>query len=462
MSSNFLNATLGTSTLNVRTQKLARNYLSLSSLMFSLNLMADGFLILYILDTIGYGAAGLFFGTRFICQAVIDYPTGVLADWIGHKRVILIAYIFHFGTFVLIGSFTIIDPAREIGFFLIVAVLRSIALAQESGALQSWFDNAYKQEIGDLDPKREMYSVIFGRTMIFQSILGIITIVLGGLIAQQWGRETLFIVQAIVSLLLGILGYKGMSGFAEKQKPILNITNYTKLLIDGVKVTFQRRIIFFLASSFVVLNVFMSIWGAYFLFPIYFGYTGKDTYMAILRTVIFAIGVPLSIFSVTISKRLDGKVWIPRLTVIFAFGWSSIYVILFKFYPLPLSEDEAKFSWLAIVIVILAAMLLNVLSTVFFILYQKLVLDLIPDDNRNSYNSLLPTIGLLLASGLIILAGKYIESSQNMLNTFVIFLFIPAIIAMIFSFIAFHNFEDIDIPEVLDENEAVYVLSVSK
>ncbi|MHA2249436.1 MAG: hypothetical protein ACXAD7_03690, partial [Candidatus Kariarchaeaceae archaeon] len=143
MAYRILNQILGTSLLNEETQKLTRNYFSLASLMLSLNLMSDAFFILYILDKIGYSLAAVYFMFRFLIQAIIDYPTGVLADWIGHKRVILIAYIFHFASFGLIGLYLFIDPPHVLAYFLMVAVLRSVALAQESGALQSWFDNAY-------------------------------------------------------------------------------------------------------------------------------------------------------------------------------------------------------------------------------------------------------------------------------------------------------------------------------
>ena len=387
---------LGTREFDKDSRRLFKNYFLLTILMTSVRLIADAFFILYILDRIGYSKTSLLLAIRFLTQAVIDYPTGALGDWIGHKRVIFIAYISHSFTFVLLGSLLFFSPSNIVIYLIFISILQSFSLAQESGALQSWFDNGYNEIAKANDPEKEIYSGVFGKTQILGSVIGIFTIMIGGLIAEIWSREILFLFQACVTLFIAFIGYRAMTGFAEKEKPILTLTNYQKMLTNGIKVAIKSRKIFFLSITYILITIFITTWGALFLFPIYFGYSGSDQQMASLRTVIFALGLPISILGVMLAKKLKPEKWIPILLFFFSTVWIALYSYIFTKYPLPLTEAEASFNLSAIVFVVIAALYLRFLAVIFLTLYQKLMVELIPDEHRNSYYSLIPTIGVLL------------------------------------------------------------------
>ena len=430
---------LGIDNYDTGSTKLIKRYFSLLTSLTAIQFLADAFLILFILDTIGYELSGKVFATLFLVQALIDYPTGVLADWIGHKRVLLFAYVFHMLTFGLLGIYSQINPSDPYKYLMLVAILRSVALAQESGCLQSWFDNSYNDIALHQDPDKKIYGSIFGKTTLVGQLLGILAIMSGGIIVSALSREILFLCQAGLSILFGILAYRNMTGFGEKEKPDINVSGYAKLLLDGVRVVFKGRIIFFLTLGWVTLIVFAAAWSTIFLFPIYFGYTGTDMGMSTLRTIIFALGIVMMLVAISISKKLNANIWLPRVTLVFTLVWTSIYVLIFSLYPLPLSEADASLNIPAIVLVIIAAMFLRLTSLIFFILFQREALDLVPNKNRNSYNSFLPTVGMLISSLVIGGAGYFVDHTQNMLYALLLFLFIPLALGTSFAYMAYHK-----------------------
>jgi MFS family permease len=430
---------LGIQNYDNRSIALIKRYFSLLTSLTAIQLLADAFLILFILDTIGYESSGKVFATLFFVQALIDYPTGVLADWIGHKRVLFLAYIFHMLTFGLLGIYSQVNPSDPYKYLMLVAIMRSVALAQESGCLQSWFDNSYNDLSLNQDPDKKIYGSIFGKTTLVGQLLGIIMIMLGGFVASTWSRETLFLFQAGISVIFGLVAYRNMTGFGEKDKTDITIAGYAKMLLDGIKVVYSGRIVFFLTLGWISLIVFSATWLTIFLFPIYFGYTGTDMGMSSLRTIIFALGVVVMLLAITISKKLKANVWIPRISLIFAIVWTSIYVLNFSLFPLPLNEADASLNIPAIVLVIIAAIFLRAMSLIFYILFQREALELVPNENRNSYNSFLPTVGMLISSLLIGGAGYFIDHSQNMLYALLLFLFIPLALGTVFAYIAYHK-----------------------
>lgn len=430
---------LGVENFDKMSIALIKRYFSLLTSFTAIQLLADAFLILFILDKIGYELSGKVFATLFLVQAIIDYPTGVLADWIGHKRVLFLAYVFHMLTFGLLGMYSQVNPTDPYKYLMLVVIMRSVALAQESGCLQSWFDNVYNDIVIDQDSDKKIYGSIFGKTVLVGQLMGIFVIILGGLIASSWSREVLFLFQAGISIIFGLMAYRNMTGFGEKERPEINVSEYAKRLVDGVKVVFNGRVILFLTLGWVSLIVFSATWLTIFLFPIYFGYTGTDLGMSSLRTIIFALGVLVMILAISITRKLKANVWIPRVALLFTTIWTSIYVLIFSLFPLPLNEADASLNIPAIILVIIAAMFLRTTSLIFFILFQRETLDLVPNENRNSYNSLLPSVGMLISSLVIGGAGYFISHTQNMLNSLLLFLFIPLGLGTIFAYIAYHK-----------------------
>jgi MFS family permease len=426
---------LGIGELNEDSQKLCRYFVVLSIITSASLVFADGYMILYILDNLGYEKAGVLFAALFLIQGVIDFPTGVLGDWIGHKWVLVSAYFLFVFSYLLLGIKSTLDPSNQFNYFLIIIIIHGFALAQQSGALQTWFDNNYKKLAKDDDAENKLYGEIVGKIFVLNPILSFLVIIFGAYITDFWGREVLFIIQSVITIPL-IITIFALMGRYEGNKQDLQLSNYKKLLIDGFLVITRSRYLFFLTITYLCLGVIISVWGYFFLFPIYFGYTGSDKWTNILRGIIFISGILSSLLATIVIKNFTPRKWIPRFILFFVLIWNSGYLIFLTLIPLPLNEVDASFNITAMFIVFVFAFILSFLSTAFFILFQKLMLELVPDENRNSYYSLLPTIGVLTAAVLFPFIGDLIKSTGKMNYVFAVFITLPSLVALFVIYIA--------------------------
>ncbi|MHA2091187.1 MAG: hypothetical protein ACW98K_10035, partial [Candidatus Kariarchaeaceae archaeon] len=94
---------LGVDGLTPQVQGLVRKYYTLSALAHASVILSSTFYVLFVIDTIGVAKLGLLVAIGFGLQAIIDFPTGVIADWIGYKWVLFSSYLFHTMAFILLG-----------------------------------------------------------------------------------------------------------------------------------------------------------------------------------------------------------------------------------------------------------------------------------------------------------------------------------------------------------------------
>ncbi|MFX0065875.1 MAG: hypothetical protein ACFFC7_27190 [Candidatus Hermodarchaeota archaeon] len=157
MKSNSLSTFLGTENLPLPAQGVVQKFFLFANFSNLLLMFSSTFYVLFILDKVGYQALGTFLALSFVVQASLDYPSGALGDWIGHKWILTASYICYglaYGILVFADSFWDL---------LLVYLLGGLARSQESGALQSWFDNNYKISVTVSDPNREIYQVFHGK-----------------------------------------------------------------------------------------------------------------------------------------------------------------------------------------------------------------------------------------------------------------------------------------------------------
>ncbi|MHA2232203.1 MAG: hypothetical protein ACXAB4_06915, partial [Candidatus Hodarchaeales archaeon] len=155
-----------TSDLPKEARSLVSKFLILSGLMRTLFLLSSTFYVLFVIDLVGFAELGVLLAVGFILQAIIDYPSGAFADWLGQRWVLSFAYLIHslaFALLILADSFFTL---------LFIFVLEAIAKSLESGAIQAWFDNNYKTLAAKEDPENVAYKHALSRV---EMILGIAT-----------------------------------------------------------------------------------------------------------------------------------------------------------------------------------------------------------------------------------------------------------------------------------------------
>lgn len=398
MVSKFLYNQLGVGELPQRTKSLVKKFLLLQIPAHSLFMLSNTFFILFIIDNLGYIEAGLLLSMNFLIHALIDYPTGVIGDWIGQRWILFIAFIGYGIAFLFLGSYCFINSPYII---VLSYIIFAISSSQESGAFQAWFDNNYKITVGeDLDPDRTYYKTFQGKKNLLYDVSGGIMIITGGLLATIYFRESVFFIQAFGLGILSFIILYFLTDYPEITREKQSFSSYLNLLKEGVTNVINNRPILLLVSANVLYTVPIIIFFDLTLFPIYFGYTGSDLGASVFRFIMFYGGAIGVWFLTDIIQKLNIKRWIPRIQIfhtIFFYGGLAIFSFL-----IPLENILNPTGAVIFGIIILIS---HVTRVSFSIIIQRIYLDVIPDNTRNSFYSLLPTLMLIVSSPLMAISG---------------------------------------------------------
>ena len=389
---------LGTNRLTPPAQGLVYRFILLASLQTSLYLISSTFYVLYVLEYVGFLTLGVLLAISVVLQAILDYPSGVMGDWIGQRWILTIS-------FAIYGlSYGLLIQANSFTDLLIIFVLVAFASSQESGALQSWFDNNFKVVSYEIDSEKNFYQEFFGKYQSIVGFLGANAIILGGFIATVLFREIVFLIQTIGMFITAGLCFTFIDNFPEVPKVERSYRNYINLAKEGIKFTLFTRHMAFLVISICLWNMIWHIWAKLILFPIYFGYTGSDAGAGILRFVGWISNSILAAKAAVWSKKLSLRRWVPRFNLIIIISFFGFFTILITSYPL-----ENSITLIPIILLLCYLFIFSSLNNLFLILRQRLVFDLVPDSIRTSVYSLFPTLTLLIEAPFLVISGCMIE-----------------------------------------------------
>lgn len=397
-----------------------------------LTTVSSTFLVLHVLEIVGtFEALGTIIAVQFFVSAATDFPTGVLADWVGHKWVLTIAYI------LFAISSLIFILAESFASLLIAFIILALANGQASGALQSWFDNNYKAISEIEDPKREIYREFLGKSSMLFQYGSSIFFIIGGLIATYApnGRKIVFGFQAAFMLILALSFNRNLENVSGVVKAEKSDEGYFELLTKGLKFAVSTRMTtFFIAASVVYVAVAM-VWYNLILMPIYFGYTGTDFGAGSLRWIIWFGSAYFTGRAGSISKKLDEKTWIPRINLAFMVTFFGLTGLLIRILPI----DTPELNWVGITFLILIFVGSAAFGSIGELLTQKLFLEVIPDDMRNSIYSLLPTLGLIIGTPIVYLLGLWIDDIG--IDVAIFFFVLIALVGVLLEYIAMQSYQ---------------------
>ncbi|MFX0064463.1 MAG: hypothetical protein ACFFC7_20010 [Candidatus Hermodarchaeota archaeon] len=367
-------------------KSLMRRYLVLELTRHTAFGISGMFIILYLLDTLPLFEVGIVFAVSYFITTFVDYPTGALGDAIGHKRVLIIAYIFHLISLALLIVSNTFIP------LLLYSALSAFAFSQESGALEAWFDNSYRLTSEQIDPDREVYKAFQARKAILFYIFSGSSFIIGGMIAYEWSRKVLFGVSFIGVLVVFLLIIILMTTIRDLESK-LTFRSYLHQFSSGIWFFISDKGVFlYFIGSTITWAANNSIWVNYLLFPTYANYTGgSDNLTALLRAIIFASGVLWQLIAIRfISKIKRINLWI-FITAALSNPIFFFLVYLYYWIAPPTTVDLALIFGLFLVF-----QLPGMWESLEFTLRNRLNLDLVPDKLRNSIYSLLPTITTLI------------------------------------------------------------------
>ena len=400
----LLNKYLGITELPSQGQHFIRMFLVFQMLTTFVLLISNTFFILFTIDHIGFAQASLIVSFMLLVQLITDYPSGSLGDWIGQRWVLAIAYTCY-GT-----AFFLLAFAESITSFLIIGFINGLGNAQASGAIETWLDNNYQKVAGDSDPERKIYGFSRSRVLTTNRIASTFAFMIGGVLATLISRRFVFWIQSLMSVILIMLilivvkDVQTDHSIEVKDKKEETTNGYFKHLIGGITFLLASKAAFFFIVGTALFFTSFTIWGNLLLLPIYFGYTGSDSLASLLRSIIFVVGIPISLYIAKVSQRFSSDK-VPHLTFLFVLIFYPGFILLTSF--IPVNNELNLLACLGAII-----LMNGVIPTLFdlgTILRQRIMIDLVPPQNRNAVYSLIPTIISVFGIFLLPIAGVLIE-----------------------------------------------------
>jgi MFS family permease len=394
-----VNKYLGIDQLAPRAQHYVRTFSIVQSLSTFLLVLSNTFFILYSIDQIGFAQTSITLSFSFLIQLIFDYPSGSLGDWIGQRWVLAIAYT-SYGIAFFIMTFAQTFPA-----FMAIAFFNGFGNAQNSGSMETWLDNNYQKVIDGTDPERKIYGFSRSRVLTLTRVASAIAFMVGGILATLMTRQFVFGLQSFLSvglIILVLLVIRNESGLEVSQDSESN--NYMSHFTAGLKFLFTKKAPFFFIFGTAFLFGAFAIWGNLILMPIYFGYSGSDSIASALRTLAFVVGIPISMYIAKFSKRFT-KEKASHYTFLFVILFFPSFTILT--FLVPVNNELNLIGCLGSIIILNG--LIPTLFDLSQILRQRVMIDLVPSENRNAVYSLIPTIVSILGILLLPIAGTLIE-----------------------------------------------------
>ena len=426
---------MGLSDANEKTQRIAKILTGLSSLFTFTYAISTTFYLIFVAEALGGGPGryvegltlvGILVVIRMAVHTLLDYPTGAIGDYIGQRYLMASAFLTYALSFYMVSLVTISTPFF---FLIIIYALMGFAASQESGALAAWFDNNYRV-VAPEDEKRIQYGILQGKVAMLIYFFSAFVMIPGSMLAVLLSRAWVFQFQSLLFIILAILSMRYVLDYPETKdarEGSFSIKEYMSVLKGGVTFLFSSPFITLLIVGTLIASSSLSVWGNLILFPMYFSYLILEVAVASVRTLIKASGPIYAERSGVWAKRFDPKKWIPRLTVVEICGFVFYFVfalVMFLLPPPPAGSPIIEFlfpftdipfliipigSILPITIMIIIWFVCGAFSAVRQILTQRVLLDVIPNEVRNSVYSLFPTIMLLLAMPQIVIFGWVIS-----------------------------------------------------
>jgi MFS family permease len=374
----------------------------------------------------GLGIVGGLVVLQMAVSTILDYPTGALADLVGQRFILASAFLTYAAAFFLVSLVTSFTP---LSLLVVIYALQGFAQSQQSGTLATWFDNNYRAAV-PADTDRKQYGVFQARMGMMFQIAATLSLIPGAVLATILGRAWVFQVQGILCVVIAIVVLRVVQDLpqvkAEKEaenKPQVSAGEYVGLLKGGITYLLEEPWVKYVIIGSMMATSTVMVWGNLILFPMYFSYLLTDIAVSSYRTLLFTPGVVARERSGIWSRRFEPKKWIPRFRLMQAGGFAFyiIFAAIMFFFPPPIAGGPSlemvlpftdtvfmtipSASVIPIILIALTFTFTMISAACADILTQREMLDVIPNNIRNSMYSLQPTIAMLFAMPQIAVFG---------------------------------------------------------
>ncbi|MFX0117177.1 MAG: hypothetical protein ACFFB3_21710, partial [Candidatus Hodarchaeota archaeon] len=158
--------------------------------------LLTGFYTIFVLNYLTLAGIGVLFAFHLILLALLDFPTGSLADMWGARKCLMISYGAFFVAYMGLGLIYF-APTMALPLFFLIELFFAVGIAQESGTIVAWFTNQCKANGGDLEKIRSVFGKGRGITLI--TTTG--AMLIGGFMAEYITIGAAFAAGIILALL---------------------------------------------------------------------------------------------------------------------------------------------------------------------------------------------------------------------------------------------------------------------
>ncbi|MHA2227139.1 MAG: MFS transporter [Candidatus Hodarchaeales archaeon] len=391
----YVKKCIGINDMNDLCQYIAKRFLLVRIVMHVGGEITSTFFVLFFLDSITPAELGILLFIEMGLCLLLDYPTAALGDMIGHEKILILA----FSSYAIGLIFLIFG--NNFWEFLPFTLFQGIGASQESGALEAWFDNQYRRS--SKDPKTKIYGSFKGKLFFIFGIASGTCFVISGIIAVLISRRFLFVLRFIAVLIIIFLIISLIKPDKVRKQEVEKKGKLSHHLSGGLRYILLEKhsFAFYFFGLALIAAAFSSIWSNFLLFPLYYSYTGSDDLVGLLRSLILVAGAFWTLIGIRISKRVDHS---PRNIVILKIlAFPSFILMILCFYLLmPPTNSLVIESFLGLIFIFQFSSLGFALDN---ILRERLMLQIIPDEFRNSLYSLIPTLIALLSLPLIVIGS---------------------------------------------------------
>ncbi|MFX0123092.1 MAG: MFS transporter [Candidatus Hodarchaeota archaeon] len=390
--------------LSAQTKSLTLRFLTIQLLNSFILGLSSTFYILYAIDKIGFTQAAIMTSVMLLIQLLCDFPSGSLGDYIGQKWVMTLAYTCYGFAFFLLSI------AQTFPIFILLAIFNGLGNAQSSGAIESWFDSNYKRTAKRLDTERRIYGFIKDRVDLASNISLAISFMIGGILATIFSRQLVFFMQFSLTSFLIVYNLRILNDIdpdSEISKETeLPKQSYFQYMRGGIKFMVHSKTTFLFILGLAIYQITWLIWGNLILLPLYFGYTGSDFGTSIIRTIIFLLAIPTRLHVANWSTRFKNDQF-PVFLFLHLSIYFPAYLILFSLLPPQNSFNLIGFLATIIIMNISNSFIIRIA----YILRDRIIIDLVPSEVRNSVYSFIPTLSSVFGIPLLVIVGQLIEYS---------------------------------------------------
>lgn len=208
-----------------------KRYYLLGALAPAINALISGFYIVFLLHYLTIVEVGMLLAFHLLMLALLDFPTGSLADKFGPRKCLMASYGLFFCGYLALGL-VILIPIMAIPLLLLVEFFFAIAMAQESGTIVAWFTNQSKANGGDMRKIRSVFGKAQGITIMVTTT----AMLIGGFLAEYITVDIAFAGGIILSIIAfastSLLGSTPTKSLNAKKKYITYLKEATNVVMD--------------------------------------------------------------------------------------------------------------------------------------------------------------------------------------------------------------------------------------